>query len=108
MWVISPPTFLLLLGHDGVAEGEQPEEGVDLRVLHLHRFHQSVIVECEAGVGQSVEGEVHRLHVLLAEIRAASWQACKTPMKNCQILLTNIKTHLCDFYSLTHVVIKIT
>lgn len=87
---MSLPTFFLLLGHDGVAEGEQPEEGVDLGVLQLHRFHQSVIVEGEAGVGQSIEGEVHRLCVLLTEVREASWHACKTEMKNYQILLTNI------------------
>lgn len=74
MWVISLPTFFLLLSHDGVAEGEQPEEGVDLGVLRLHRFHQSVIVEREAGVGQSIEGEVHRLCVLLTEIRKARVQ----------------------------------
>lgn len=72
MWVILLPTFFLLLGHDGVAEGEQPKEGVDLGVLQLQRFHQSVIVESEAGVGQSVEGEVHLLCVLLTEMREAS------------------------------------
>lgn len=82
MRVISFRTFFLLLGHDGVAEGEQPEEGVDLGVLQLHRFHQSVIVECEAGIGQSIEGEVHLLCVLLAERREGSWHPCKTEMKN--------------------------
>lgn len=60
-------TFSLLLGHDGVAEGQQPEEGVDLRVLQLHRLHQGVVVEREAWVGQRVEGEVHRLRALSAE-----------------------------------------
>lgn len=59
-----------------MAEGEQPEEGVDLGVLQLHRLHQSVIVEGEAGVGQSVEGEVHRLRVLSGgrEKNGGSWQ----------------------------------
>lgn len=60
-------TFFLLLGHDGVAEGQQPEEGVDLGVLQLHRLHQGVVVEREARVGQRVEGEVHRLRALSAE-----------------------------------------
>lgn len=58
-------TFFLLLGHDGVAEGQQSEEGVDLWDPQLHRFHQGVVVEHEAWVGQRVEGEVHRLCVLL-------------------------------------------
>lgn len=60
-------TCFLLLGHDGVAEGQQPEEGVDLRVLQLHRLHQGVVVEREAWVGQRVEGEVHLLRALSAE-----------------------------------------
>lgn len=60
-------TFFLLLGHDGVAECQQPEEGVDLWVLQLHRLHQGVVVEHEARVGQRVEGEVHRICVLLSE-----------------------------------------
>ena len=57
-------TFTLLLGHDGVAEGEQPEEDVDLGASQLHGLHQGVVVEAEAGVSQRVEGEVHRLGVL--------------------------------------------
>lgn len=47
-----------------MAEGQQLEEGVDLGVLQLHRFHQGVVVEREAWVGQRVEAEVHRLCVL--------------------------------------------
>ena len=57
-------TFFLLLCHDGVAEGQQSEEGVDLWVLQLHRLHQGVVVEHEAGVRQRVEGEVHPLCML--------------------------------------------
>lgn len=60
-------TFFLLLSHDGMAEGQQSEEGVDLWVLQLHRFHQRVVVEHEAWVGQRVEGEVHHLCVLVRE-----------------------------------------
>lgn len=60
----SPLTFFLLLGHDSVAEGQQSEEGVDLGVLQLHRLHKGVIVECEARVGQWVEGEIHFLCIL--------------------------------------------
>lgn len=61
-----------------MAEGEQSEEGVDLGVLQLHRFHQGVIVEREAGVGQIVEGEVHNLRVLLGDMGKGSCDACKT------------------------------
>lgn len=60
-------TFFLLLGHDGVAEGQQSEEGVDLWVLKLHRLHQGVVVEHEARVGQRIEGEVHCLCVLFRQ-----------------------------------------
>lgn len=45
-------TFFLLLGHDGVAESQQSEEGMDLQGLQLHRLHQGVIMEHEAWVGQ--------------------------------------------------------
>lgn len=66
-------TFFLLLGHDGVAERQQPEEGVDLWVLQLHRLHQGVVVEHEAWVSQRVEGEVHRFCVLLSETQKVEW-----------------------------------
>lgn len=59
-------TFFFVLGHDGVAEGQQSEEGMDLRILQLHRLHQSVVIEGKARVSQWVEGEVHHLGVLVS------------------------------------------
>lgn len=70
------PTFFLLLGHDGVAEGQQSEEGVHLGVLQLHRLHQGVVVEHEARIGQRVEGEVHPVCVLDREKERPSNLQC--------------------------------
>lgn len=47
-----------------MAEGQQPEEGLDLREAQLHILHQGVVVEGELGVCQRIEGEIHYLSVL--------------------------------------------
>lgn len=107
LWLVSLLTFCLLLNHDGVAEGEQSEEGVDLGVLQLHRFHQGMIMEFEAGVGQRVEFEVHRLCVLAREIREGSYHTCKRDEDEEANSYHQNQSHLCDFYSLTHVVINV-
>lgn len=97
LWRVSLLTFCLLLGHDGVAEGEQSKEGVDLGVLQLHRFHQGMIMEFEAGVGQRVEVEVHRLCVLSREIREESCHTCKIKEDEEANSYHHNQTYLCDF-----------
>lgn len=49
-------TLALLLAHDRVAEREETEKLVGVRVSHFHRFQQRVVVEAEAWVRQGVEG----------------------------------------------------
>ena len=70
----SKRTLALLLSHDGVAEGQEPEEALNLRDPQLHRLHQRVVVEGELGVGHGVEGEVHHLSVLGGRDRTGTCQ----------------------------------
>ena len=50
--------------HDGVAEGEDPEEEVGVGVALLHLGEQVLVVELEGGLVEPVLGEVHALRVL--------------------------------------------
>ena len=50
---------VLVLGHDGVAESEQREELVDVRVSLSDQLEESCVVERERALTQRVVGEVH-------------------------------------------------
>ncbi len=51
---------VLLLWHDGVAQGEQAEELLDVGVLaHAHLVHQRLVEELERGLVLRVPREVH-------------------------------------------------
>ena len=62
-------TRFLLLGHDSVTESQEAEEGLSLRVSLFHRLHQTVVIEGELWIGQTVPGEVHCLCFLQREGR---------------------------------------
>lgn len=61
------PTWVLLLGHDRVAQREQAEELVDVWVAQLDRFQEPRVPERELGVGKGVEREINRFRLLEKE-----------------------------------------
>lgn len=60
------PTFLFF-GHDGVTERQQAEEVLSLRVSIPHHLQQTVVMEDEIWISQTVPGEVHSLRLLQRE-----------------------------------------
>lgn len=57
-------TLFLFLRHDGVAQSQQAEEGLSLRVSRPHRLHQTVVVKDELWISQVVPKEVHFVCIL--------------------------------------------
>ena len=67
-------TLFLLLGHDGVAQSQQAEEGLSLPVPLPHRLQQIVVVKDELRISQLVPGEVHCLCLLnKKKVKQKSW-----------------------------------
>jgi len=58
------PLTVLVFWHDGVAESEETEEHVDVRIPCLHRIPESFVVETELRFIHRIVGKVHLRSVL--------------------------------------------